>query len=169
MAGENDQCKWVGIRPTNPAENIPVTESTPLTSILVSPLAAGTEFKTLTKKRTPAISDIQAIEDVISEYETDDVTGGRFDHSFTACPAGKLWVIQAVSSYCGAAWGNTNIYIRNGTEYHAVASPTVANLFAYWNGTLILEEDEFILLENRVAVNGNTYHVSMRGYQIDLY
>lgn len=58
MAGENDQCKWVGVRPTNPPENIPVTESdpvtsmdvteqSPLTSIKVEPKLAGTTFKTV--------------------------------------------------------------------------------------------------------------------------
>jgi len=57
MAGENDQTRWVGIRPTNPAENIPVTESSPitaldvteqapLTQIKVEPKEAGTVFKT---------------------------------------------------------------------------------------------------------------------------
>jgi len=50
---ENDQSKWVGIRPVNPAENIPVTESAPLTSIKVSPLLAGTLFNTETQKKNP--------------------------------------------------------------------------------------------------------------------
>ncbi|KKK76551.1 hypothetical protein LCGC14_2862520 [marine sediment metagenome] len=169
MAGERDQTKWVGIRPTDPAVNIPVTESSPLTQIKVEPLVAGTEFKTLTKKRSPAVADLQAIEAIVSEYFTDDIAGGRFDISFSACPAGKIWVIQSITSYASAAWGNTNIYLRVGAEYHAVAGPILANWFGTWNGTILLQEDDWLLSENRGAVNGNTYHVSMRGYQIALY
>lgn len=87
MAGESDQTKWVGIRPVDPAENIPVTESAPLDSIKVEPKTAGTIFKTTeqtpltdilvapsagspeflvsTVKRTPAIADLQALADLV--------------------------------------------------------------------------------------------------------
>jgi len=44
MAKEGDQTKWVGIRPTDPSENIPVTESAPLTSIEVEPAAGSANF-----------------------------------------------------------------------------------------------------------------------------
>ena len=68
MSPENDQTRWIGIRPTNPAENIPVTESAPLEQIKVEPLAVGTEFKTLTEKRSPAIADLQAIKETYIEH-----------------------------------------------------------------------------------------------------
>ena len=42
---EDDQVKWVGIRPTNPPENIPVTESSPLTSIQVEPKPGAADLK----------------------------------------------------------------------------------------------------------------------------
>jgi len=169
MAGENDQCKWVGIRPTNPAENIPVTESTPLTSILVSPLAAGTEFKTLTEKRSPAISDVQAISGIVSQYETDDVAGGRFDITFGAVPAGEIWKITSITAYASILWGTTEIRLMNGAEVHIIATPNPVGFCAVWGGELYMEEDEYLLLENRAATNGATYHVSVRGYKIDLY
>jgi len=41
---EGDLTRWVGIRPTNPSENIPVTESAPLTSIEVEPTAGSANF-----------------------------------------------------------------------------------------------------------------------------
>jgi len=36
--GEANQVKWVGIRPTEPAETIPVEEQSPLTEIGVKPV-----------------------------------------------------------------------------------------------------------------------------------
>ena len=44
MAKEPDQTRWVGIRPTDPSEAIPVTESAPLTSIEVEPTAGSADF-----------------------------------------------------------------------------------------------------------------------------
>jgi len=44
MAKEPDQTRWVGIRPTDPAENIPVTESAPLTAIQVEPKPGSANF-----------------------------------------------------------------------------------------------------------------------------
>uniref|UniRef100_A0A6M3LVN5 Uncharacterized protein n=1 Tax=viral metagenome TaxID=1070528 RepID=A0A6M3LVN5_9ZZZZ len=44
MAKEPDQTRWVGIRPTNPAENIPVVEQAPLTSIQVEPKPGSADF-----------------------------------------------------------------------------------------------------------------------------
>lgn len=41
---EDDQTRWIGVRPTNPPENIPVTESAPLTSILIEPVAGCDPF-----------------------------------------------------------------------------------------------------------------------------
>lgn len=45
MAKEPDQTRWVGIRPTDPSENIPVKESTPLTSIQVEPKPGAADIK----------------------------------------------------------------------------------------------------------------------------
>lgn len=42
MSPENDQTRWIGIRPTDPSEDIPVT----------------------TKKILPAIADLQAIKGI---------------------------------------------------------------------------------------------------------
>jgi len=51
MAKEPDQTRWVGIRPTDPAENIPVTESAPLTAIQVEPNQAATNFRLQSQRR----------------------------------------------------------------------------------------------------------------------
>jgi len=154
MAGENDQTRWIGIRPTNPAENIPVTESAPLTNIQVEPkpgsanfpvtesapltniqvepkpgsanfpvtesapleqikvepLAVGTEFKTLTEKRAPAICDIQAPDNTLRVFESFRVTvGGTNTRLLYQCPVGKCAVIQYGYGYCAQA-NPTQIY-----------------------------------------------------------
>ena len=41
---EPNQAKWRGIRPTDPAENIPTTESAPLTTIQVEPKPGSADF-----------------------------------------------------------------------------------------------------------------------------
>ena len=122
MAGENDQTRWIGIRPTNPAENIPVTESaplssievepkagcgnfpvtesTPLTSIKVSPLAVGTEFKTSTVKRSPAIADAGSIEAMVAENKQLVAGAGNIFLDVATVPAGKIWKILAMNAFC---------------------------------------------------------------------
>jgi len=41
MAGENDQCRWVGIRPTNPPEDIPVTLGAEVPHVIVDSGGGG--------------------------------------------------------------------------------------------------------------------------------
>lgn len=55
MAGENDQCRWVGIRPTNPPEAIPVTESSPLTSLEVEPAPGSADFPVTLNGEVPHV------------------------------------------------------------------------------------------------------------------
>ena len=43
--GEDNQTKWVGVRPVNPPETIPTEEQTPLTSIQVEPKAGAADLK----------------------------------------------------------------------------------------------------------------------------
>ena len=116
---ENDQSKWVGIRTVNPAENIPVTESTPLTSIeveptpgsanfpvtesapltsiKVSPLLAGTLFNTETQKRTPAISDLQAVHSFIRLWDhAVAVAGGGIWRTVYTVPADYIFIMNSV-------------------------------------------------------------------------
>ncbi len=169
MAGERDQTKWVGIRPTDPAVNIPVTESSPLTQIKVEPLVAGTEFKTLTQKRSPALADVSAFGGIVSQYQTGTVAGGRFDLTFGAVPAGVIWKLTSITAMCSIAFGTCEIRLYHGAEIHIIATPNVIALTAVWGGELYIEEDDYILIENRGATNGATYHVSIRGYKIDLY
>ena len=94
---ENDQSKWVGIRPVNPAENIPVTESAPLTSIKVSPLVAGTLFNTETQKRVPALGDLSALGGVVRELKTDQNVGApNYTQLVYTVPADRMFYLEVL-------------------------------------------------------------------------
>lgn len=85
MPGESDQTKWVGIRPTDPAVAIPVTESTPLTNIL-------------TQKKAPAVADISAISGFYRKYELkSDVGAGNYTLTLYTVPATKIFIYQYVA------------------------------------------------------------------------
>ena len=117
---ENDQTRWIGIRPVNPAENIPVDITACAGCVKIEPCAAGTEFKTLTQKRAPAIGDLQAVKDVIliKDEFTVLVIGNQYRSLYTV-PADTLGMSSTFSVY--ASTNNpTNImpYInRGGTLY----------------------------------------------------
>lgn len=85
MPGESDQTKWVGIRPTDPAVAIPVTESTPLTNIL-------------TQKKAPAVADLSAISGFFRKYELkNDVGAGNYTLTLYTIPDGKMFMFQYVA------------------------------------------------------------------------
>ena len=95
MAGENDQTRWIGIRPTNPPETIPVSMAAAPPCTKVEPCAANNPFNTITKKLAPAISDLQAIEAIISYYYWGDAGGtGTILKPTIAVPGGKLWIVN---------------------------------------------------------------------------
>lgn len=123
MAGEGDQTKWTGIRPTNPPENIPVTESspvtevdinpaagmgtlpvaeqTPLSDILVAPSAGDPVFLTATEKRSPAIGDLQAPSAFVRVSENKyDVGAATYDHDIYTVPSGKMFLLDWIEALC---------------------------------------------------------------------
>lgn len=140
---EGDQTKWVGVRPTNPAENIPttesnplteininpapgmdalpVTESAPLTDILVAPSAGGPLFLTETEKRAPAIGDLQAVSGFVRFQEIVNNVGStpQYDHVLYTVPSGKMFVLELISAYSWQA-GPTNIYfvLKKGADIY---------------------------------------------------
>lgn len=123
MAKEPDQTRWVGVRPTDPAENIPVTESSPvtevdvnpaagcdnfpvtesapLTDIQVAPSAGNPQFETVTQKRAPAVADLQAIESFVRIYQyRADVGAPDYNHDIYTVPAGKIFLLNYIYAFC---------------------------------------------------------------------
>jgi len=194
MAGENDQTRWIGIRPTNPAENIPVTESAPLTAIQVEPkpgaanfpvtesaplaqikvepLAVGTEFKTLTKKRSPAIADLQAPETLVRAAVTTVAIAGTNTVDVYTVPAGKLFVMQLNIMMCN--FGTPTDYILqidvSGTSYIWWASVYGAGWSTQINNLcLLLNAGEKVQHRWNGCGAGNSLFDKVLGYTIDQY
>jgi len=194
MAKETDQTRWVGIRPTDPPENIPVTESAPLasievepvagsanfpvtesnplTSIRVQPVLATTEFKTLTEKRAPAIADLQAPETMVRVALTTTAVAGNNLVTVYTVPAGKLFKMQVNSSQANnVAPGSVTMRFDEGANQFVFFSVVYG---AAWSLEftvieLLLNEGEIIKHLWTTCGVGNKLYDKMIGYLIDKY
>jgi hypothetical protein len=170
---ENDQTRWVGIRPINPPENIPVTESSPLDSIKVEPKLATTEFKTLTEKRLPAISDLQAIKANIGDNVYDGSANCTVSHSLGSGTVGatELWVITNMVIYNETSLCDMIIQVKIDGVVRAVKNfnSFEPKIHGTWDGLLVLAEDDRIqfqwLLGGAADVVAGIWH----GYTIGVY
>lgn len=193
---EPNQAKWRGIRPTDPAENIPVTESTPLTEIgikpvdppenipvtesaplteiKVQPLAAGTEFKTKTKKRAPATADLQAYESQVMWYDSYNAPGaGNYNRDTDTVPAGKIWYILTFNGMnTSGASGTIGLYVYTGATLNArleFAINPMQNTLIWARNPVILVEDQFLRVRYTGIAGGDALASTVAGYQVDLY
>ena len=98
---EDDQVKWVGVRPVNPPESIPVDIASSTGCAKVAPCTAFTEFQTLTRKRTPAIGDLQAVTGFVRFTEKKNNVGAAYDHILYTVPDGKMFRLEYIM---GMAW-----------------------------------------------------------------
>jgi len=184
MSGENDQARWVGVRPTNPAENIPVTESSPitaldvteqvpLTQIKVEPLAAGTEFKTLTEKRSPAIADLQAIKSQLL-YGWAWTQGGASDvtKETGVVPSGEIWVVSLIcSSNVTGTTSHQYHVIDDGSDdwyLNGVLAPSARDFLFTQPGIVLHEGDSIKIVYG--SLSAGAYAVgTVMGHKIGLY
>ncbi|GAI07230.1 unnamed protein product, partial [marine sediment metagenome] len=91
----------IDVNPAPGCDNFPVTESAPLTDILVAPSAGDPEFLTLTKKRAPAIADLQAITGFVRKYEYKfNVGAPTFFHDIYEVPVGRIFRLEFISAHC---------------------------------------------------------------------
>jgi len=173
MALEPDECKWVGIRPTDPSENIPVTESAPLTDILVAPSAGNPQFQTLTKKRSPAIADISAIELFRQMYFTyTAVADADYTKVSPAVPAGKIYVITYIMSFSDDAGKAMSHYIETGGAGNAwinrILAPAVEEPLVS-SGNIVLDEGQRLGMKVFNLLTGKKFNCGYTGYQISKY
>lgn len=173
MAKEPDQTRWVGIRPTDPSENIPVTESDPLTDILVAPSAGDPEFLTLTKKRAPAISDLQAIKDNIGNHVTaagQDCSVSKSLGSGTV-EAADIWVITNMVIYNEVSMcdmimkANTHGVVRVIKQFCAYEK----NCYGVWTGLLVLIVGDSLSFEWLLGGATDDIFALWQGYKIGVY
>lgn len=170
---EDDQSKWVGVRPTNPAENIPVTESAPLTDILVAPSAGAPEFLTRTEKRLPAIADLQAIESFVRVYDRDvNVGAPNYNQDAYTVPAGKIFYQNMIVAWCEQADPTViEIQVRSGiTNYLYYSAPYgAANERHLFVSPLILNEGEICRVRWTGTLATTDTVVLVFGHIIDKY
>jgi len=195
MAKEPDQTRWRGIRPTEPPENIPVTESAPLTAIQVEPkpgsadfpidikvvsqivpVAQGPgtpDFKTATEKRAPAIADMQAIKEVILTTDTFTVTVPGINNRLVyEVPAGHIGMMVAMSAMSSHA-NPTSVFAiisRGASNYYLGVKPYGAGwtIEVFQVSCPAAAGDKFELRWMNCTANDILYS-SFVGYIIPLY
>ena len=151
MAKEPDQTKWVGIRPTDPSEDIPVTS----------------------RKRWPAIGDLQAIKD---NYCQEGWAGAAnctvaYALNLSTVDPGEIWVITAmairnVTSMCDmqaqAHINGVNIPLK--TFYSIEPDSRVS-----WSGIVVLKEGEYVRAAYYLGGAADVINVWGNGYKIEEY
>jgi len=193
MTRPADRTKWISIQPTDPPTNIPVTESSPLTSIKVEPKEAATVFKTTeqspltdilvapsagnlifhTRKRTPAIADrasLLSFGRVRNQHVK--VGAGNYNQDFFSPAAGKVFQIEFVNAMCTAGTPTfVNFMILNGgVEYVFYAAAYGAAWSLELTTTpMILGEDDTLRVQWIAAGNGNTLNAYVFGHYIDAW
>jgi len=122
MAKEPDQTRWVGIRPTDPSEDIP----------------------TATQKRAPAIADLQAIKLNYGQHVDIDPADCTvsFPIALTAVPAGEIWVItnammKNTDSMCDMS---ISVYINGITRPVKSFYSIQKNIGVSWDGMIVMEQ-----------------------------
>lgn len=195
MAKEPDQTRWVGIRPTDPSENIPVTESSPLTSIEVEPTPGSANFPVTesapltqikveplagcayqnvnTRKLTPAISDLQAISGFVRmTAQSLNVGAPTYDHDIYTVPADKIFIQQLILVYSGQADPTFVGFIlrSGGIDYNWLNT----NYGAAWSNIrsifhIMYNEGETVRVHWSGTLAGTDVFANLLGYLIDKY
>ena len=171
---EPDQTRWIGIRPTNPPETIPVSMAAAPPCAKVEPCAANNAFNTITKKLTPAVSDLQAIEKYISYYFYGaSGAAGQITKNSPAVPAGKLWVItHAVMWNDSGALTLALMWIKDGTDNIRIqlGKAPAERITTTYFGKMIMKPLDFWCFDfYGVPANDHNLVCTLRGYQVSQY
>lgn len=148
---EDDQTRWIGIRPTNPAENIPTT----------------------TRKQAPAISDLQAIKEVNHDLKTANGRNCTVAYSMLGfqVPAGELWIINSIMAQNLTSLCDIELSINLGASYYNLKGfySVEPDIFCTWNGQIVLKEDERVIM--KVLLGGATDDIRLHtfGHKVGVY
>ncbi len=151
MAGEGDQTKWVGVRPTDPAEQIPVD----------------------TRKQSPAIGDLQAPSAFLRFFEhVPNVGGAPYDHLLYTVPAGKMLMLNFISGMCfqGTPTQIQFILQKGAVDYiyYAVAYGAAFEIHDQFKDVLY-DEDEKVIIRWLAIGGTDDVNGSCFGYLMDKY
>ncbi|GAH47775.1 unnamed protein product, partial [marine sediment metagenome] len=131
-----------------------------------------TPFKTITRKLAPAISDLQAIEEVIVETKsTVSVAGNTYIDIYTV-PPGKILCLERVTAYPvminnSGVMVNIKIGVVDYTLDGAVAS--IINDYAFFPVTQKVNEGSIVRLRFITSAAGHTWNGWVYGYLINKY
>lgn len=151
MAKEPDQTKWVGVRPTDPSEDIPTT----------------------TIKALPAIGDLQAIKERYGHRITQNFKNCTVSWTYAGdtVPAGEIWVITTATirnetSLC-------DLYFRltiNGNICRIKTWYSVPpDHFVNWNGFCVLKNPDSISFQCMLGGASDTIQLAVVGYKVGEY
>lgn len=151
MSPENDQTRWIGVRPTNPPE----------------------EFLTTTEKRDPAISDLQAVKDNYTYRQNFGPMNCvvSSSNSLAVVPADEFWVLTNVSvrnitSLCDMQF-RTNLggNIREFKTFYSIP----AGEWVDWNGHIYLSPTDRLQVQWILGGAADNATVTASGYIIGVY
>jgi len=151
MAGEGDETKWVGVRPTNPAEQIPVD----------------------TKKQSPAVVDLQAPSAFLRfQSSIMNVGATTYDHVLYTVPADKMMMLNFISGMCFQATPTQIQFIlEKGASdyiYYAVAYGGAYEIHKVFNNVLYDEGEHVIVRWLNIGLTDDVFG-SVFGYVMDKY
>jgi len=151
MAKEPDQTRWVGIRPTDPSEDIPTT----------------------TKKQAPAIADLQAIKEIYyyqeSAWGIDCSVEGTFHHENVV--ADEIWVITNIfmlnrTTICDKVV--RTVIAVTGRDIETFYS-IPAGVYTTWHGQIIITPGDHIQTLWQLGGANDNLRVDIHGYKIGVY
>ena len=120
----------VTVSPETAGTIFKVSEQSPLAQIKVEPLAAGTEFKTLTEKRSPSVADMQAVKRMERLYVNETKTATPHNWDATTVNADEILIVNMVyATYSGVTVTSISANVRINMP------PWVSFPFAYWPHT----------------------------------
>ena len=151
MAKEPDQTRWVGIRPTDPSEDIPTT----------------------TRQLAPAIGDLQAIKENLANGFTNDNADCTVSKTlgFSTVPAGVLWVITHMIMYDETSMCDMimNVTIDGTLRSVKQFNSYEPKIYGSWNGSLVLKEDDSLSFEWLLGGANDVIRAFWHGYKIGEY
>jgi len=151
MAKEPDQTRWVGIRPTDPSEDIPTT----------------------TKKILPAIADLQAVKDNIGDHFKAINQNCTVSQSLGSdlIPPGVIWVITNMVIFNEDSMCDMIIQalINGDTRSIKQFNSYEPNIYGDWNGMLTLKEDDRLIFTWLLGGATDDLTGMWNGYKIGEY
>lgn len=170
---EDDQVKWVGVRPVNPPEIIPVSIAGSVACVKVEPCAGSPEFLTLTKKRAPAIADMQTIESFARKIEQKNNVGApNYNHDLYTVPSGKILVLSFISAFCWQGDPTAVAFaLRSGVTDYSFYTAAYGGAFESHKvfETIYFNEDEIVRIKWTATLATTDVTASIFGHLIDIY